>query len=965
MLPPRLEDVRDAVKHRYTVESLVGSGGMGAVFRARHVSLDSLVAIKVLPIPASVGAEELARFRREAMLAAKLPHPNIVPVYEFEVRGDLAYLVMPLVEGTSLAHRLANEGPLSPRDARRLLEQVGSALAFAHERGIIHRDVKPANVLWEPENERWLITDFGIARHAQPSETDITVTGAVIGTPAYMAPEQAAGDELDQRADLYALAAMAFETLTGKRLDRFADREKAGAALRAAVPSLPPRYVDALTAPLALDPNERPPTVRVWLAMLGQSDSRPRWDRWLAGILGMATVAVGAGWLLLTSRQRAAAPAGTVVAVLPFTSSGGDSASARLGADVSRAFEQELRWIPGLKVVPATAVAAALGPASTGSPGFGLDSAAALLARQFAATEIVVGSVSRPAADRLALEASVLGRTGEPLRAAPEREATLDSLAPLVANLVVTLFLEGTPQAGRASPPALPAGGLAALRHLLDGDSLFRHAAYDEAIAQYERVLAFDSTYALAAFKRMLAEVMRAQPTRASDAVRSALEMTRRNRDRLDPTSRGMLEAYELLVVQGDLAGAQQQLSELTTQNRLDPDLWFVRGYFEFYFGSLIGVSPATAQFALSQADELNPRFAAVQGLLGWVALLKGEDDEARTRLRRYLSLDSASAWATLVRLVDSLRFRGDGAAAAATRTLDRRPTPTLELVALAGASLELRPSERAVAGLAARALQERASTETDRAVAFRLALGSALGAGRALGADSVWREARRSNVPRDELDHWRLVLAVTGLSSRPATGSDEREVSEAAARIAVDQEHPEGPWAAARWYQGRNAAAAAAARARLRAIATGGGRGLLARSLLEDLVAHDRLRAGDTTAAYALWRQATSRYWFEEVPFGRVTSLWPLRLAWAEAAAARGDYDEVIDATITVEHSPAFTDQVTRPVLGPLRVRALEATGDQLAARSLEALLAGALRDANGRWRSLADSLAARTDRR
>ncbi len=228
MQVPSIEEVRRTVEGRFDVEALEAHGGMGAVFRGRHRSLDSPVAIKVLPIPATLDPDQLARFRREAMTAAKLPHPNIVPVYEFEVSGDMAYLVMPLINGPSLQLWLKKHGSMSFAEAWKLLSQVGSALQFAHDRDIIHRDIKPANILLDQETDRWMVADFGLARGVVPSkDSQLTGTGMVMGTPAYMPPEQATGGTVDKRADLYALGSVAYECLTGEMFGL--DQTRAGA----------------------------------------------------------------------------------------------------------------------------------------------------------------------------------------------------------------------------------------------------------------------------------------------------------------------------------------------------------------------------------------------------------------------------------------------------------------------------------------------------------------------------------------------------------------------------------------------------------------------------------------------------------------------------------------------------------------------------------------------------------------
>jgi hypothetical protein len=434
----------------------------------------------------------------------------------------------------------------------------------------------------------------------------------------------------------------------------------------------------------------------------------------------------------------------------------------------------------------------------------------------------------------------------------------------------------------------------------------------------------------------------------------------RRYRENLDPLNRDLLRAYEVLVVEGEVERAHGLVRDLTDRYPLAVDAWFVRGYLEFYFGPLFGTSPATARFALEEAERLNPGFAVIHGLMAFIAFQEGDDARARSELRAYLAIDSTSTWAGAARLADSIRFRGLRAATRALVHLEERPTATLELIALAGKSLSLEPSERTLADDAARALGDRATSADERATAFRLQLGNALGAGRAATVDTLFREARRRNVPGTELDRAAVLLAVTGLGTGVVPDAD---LAAAAARLAADSTGPDGPWLAARWFRERDAAAARHARQALQRIAgAGGGPALLARSLLEDLEALDRLAAGDLPGAYERWASATRRFQLEEVPFGLVASLWPLRLEWARTAADRGDPHEVVLASATFDVSPGFMDQVARPIALPLRADALDATGDGLGARALRRRYADVLRDATGRWQAVRDSLHARS---
>ena len=199
---------------RYEVTRLLGRGGMALVFLAKDLVLERQVAIKVLPPDMSHDTKLIPRFQQEAKTAAKLDHPNIIPIYRVESEAGLDYFVMKYVTGNSLEQML-EQGPLPIDLARRVLREAALALGHAHKRGIVHRDVKPANIMLETDG-RVVLTDFGISK-ALEGGSGFTGTGAIIGTPHYMAPEQAKGLEVDGRADQYALAVVGHQILTGKQ----------------------------------------------------------------------------------------------------------------------------------------------------------------------------------------------------------------------------------------------------------------------------------------------------------------------------------------------------------------------------------------------------------------------------------------------------------------------------------------------------------------------------------------------------------------------------------------------------------------------------------------------------------------------------------------------------------------------------------------------------------------------------
>jgi serine/threonine-protein kinase len=258
---------------RYEIVRLLGRGGMALVFLAEDLALERQVAIKVLPPEMAHDTKLIPRFQQEAKTAAKLDHPNIIPIYRVESEAGLDYFVMKYVSGRSL-EQLLEEGPLPIELARRVLREAALALGHAHQRRIVHRDVKPANIMMEGDG-RVILTDFGISKAVQGA-SQLTGTGTIIGTPHYMAPEQAKGLEVDGRADQYALAIVGHQILTGKQpFDGSAHSIlykhvfEPPPPVLATRPDVPRDMSAALERALSKEPEQRFPTMEEFAAALG------------------------------------------------------------------------------------------------------------------------------------------------------------------------------------------------------------------------------------------------------------------------------------------------------------------------------------------------------------------------------------------------------------------------------------------------------------------------------------------------------------------------------------------------------------------------------------------------------------------------------------------------------------------------------------------------------------------------
>jgi serine/threonine protein kinase len=252
-----------AIGTQYDIGDEIGRGAMGVVYRATDLRLQRPVAIKVLPPDLAYRPETRERFLREAQMAAQLSHPNIVPIYSVDEKDGIVHFVMAFVDGETLGERLERE-PRPPLDlVRRVLRDVADALDYAHRRGVIHRDIKPDNIILDRHGERPVVTDFGIAR-AGETHARLTVTGVAVGTPAYMSPEQAMGErELDGRSDIYSLGVVGYRMLAGELPFRASSsaammlKHLSEQPLPLSRPDAPPALVSAVEHALAKKPEDR------------------------------------------------------------------------------------------------------------------------------------------------------------------------------------------------------------------------------------------------------------------------------------------------------------------------------------------------------------------------------------------------------------------------------------------------------------------------------------------------------------------------------------------------------------------------------------------------------------------------------------------------------------------------------------------------------------------------------------
>ena len=700
-------DLRDRVQAalgiEYRVERELGGGGMSRVFLAEETRLGRKVVVKVLPpeLAAGINAE---RFHREIQLAASLQHPHIVPLLAAGGVADVFYYTMPFVEGESLRTRLAREGKLPVRDAVRALREVAGALAYAHARGVVHRDIKPDNVLISDHHA--LVTDFGVAKALSRSGGDSALTslGMVLGTPTYMAPEQAAGDpNVDSRADIYALGAMGYEMLAGRPpfVDLAPHRMLAAHVVDPVTPltehrpDVPPQLADLVMRCLDKDPAHRPQTagqVRDELeTATGTVETkvarrRPRGAAFAA--LGLGLVA-GVAWLALRSRPTIALDSDRI-AVAPF-----DVLDSRLAL-----------WHEGLVDVLSRTLDGA-GPLRTVSPtvvvrrwsGRADAVSARALGRETGARTVVFGGLVGAGADSIRLYATVLDvESGKTLAEIElrDRSARMDRVADSLAVRVLR-------EMGRARPIGLVRGtplgstSMPALKAFLQGEQFLRRSEWDSAIVYDQHAIALDSGFALAWSHAGLAA---GWAHSAGDTLSLTYKL------RAGSLNHG-LAPRESLIVQSESLGAvvyggaaqlggrtfpyaRRMLATLTDAVRrypTDPELWYMLGDAAFHAGPYAGFERRQSLDAFDRSIALDSAFTPSYVHAIQLALELRGPAAARRYATGYLRAGAAGDYATstelILRLLDPRAARSDGT----LHLIDTMPMPGQHLAFFAVAA--------------------------------------------------------------------------------------------------------------------------------------------------------------------------------------------------------------------------------------------------------------------------------------
>jgi tetratricopeptide (TPR) repeat protein len=611
--------VSGALGGRYTIERELGRGGMATVYLARDEKLGRPVALKLLhaELGARLGAR---RFLREIEIASRLTHPHILTLHESgEADGRLFY-VMPYVEGESLRQRLQREGQLSLEETGRIARAVAAALDYAHAQGVVHRDVKPENILLarDPHGgpSTVLVADFGVARALDSAGGEgLTETGLVLGTPAYMSPEQATGSRrLDGRSDIYALGCVVYEMLagappfTGPSPQAIMARHAADAIppLRTLRPAVPRGLELAVERALAKTPVDRFRTAKEFVDALGGGRLASRLrrrsiERGRALLLTVLVAALAVAGVALLRRPvfTAVVPQASNIAVVPFLpASEGDTALARLGRDLAITVSAGLDGVGGIETADRLRLAAELPDQAALSP-----REAAALARRLGSASVLRGTLARGRESvKLDLRLYDSGNLA-PLAKGVSVTGRADDLGPLTDSVVWALLRQvwRRGEAPSASLAAVTTGSLPALRAFLDGERHIERGEWRSAALAFHSAIAADSAFGLAYYRYVLARSWNEEAIEPE--ILSRLEL---NRWRLP--EREQLLAAALAEAAGSLTREMELYQEVTRRYPDHWPAWFHYGDALYHEGPLMGYSWKETQRVFDRAVALNPK---------------------------------------------------------------------------------------------------------------------------------------------------------------------------------------------------------------------------------------------------------------------------------------------------------------------------------------------------------------------
>ena len=579
------EQLSTALGELYSVESLISRGGMSTVFRALDLKHGRLVAVKVLhaDLADGIGAD---RFLREIRLVARLQHPHILPLFDSGSANGLLYYIMPFVEGETLRQRLSREGPLSIESAVAIASEVCNALAHAHDQDILHRDVKPENILLRGDHA--FLSDFGIARAIHvATRSNMTGSGMVVGTPAYMSPEQASGErDLDGRSDVYSLGCVLYEMLTGGAphaaaspgailVERFRSDPKPITMHRTGVPA----HVDrAVQRALARDPAQRFETAEAFgrelritpAAKAIVPTARHRSLRFVLSSIAAVTLLTVAGFRLWSVYGRAEDLDESLFVVLPLAHQLSERDAAMGADDCSRLlFDAFARWA-GLRLVDEMRVRDAV--AREGGQVTSL-SQATRVARRLRAGRLVWGNVIS-ASNAIEIRAAVydvVPRTARPMARENARVDPTGDVTVAIASVADSLVIRSTVTQDPA--PAAGSRNLSAVLAYVNAKRALDRWDLDSAYAEFSRASALDDRYAEAHL--WAAQLAAWQP--GGNLMQSAAHASAALSSGIRARDRSRAQAL-LSLARGEPSQACAAYGELIQRDSADFAAWYGRG---------------------------------------------------------------------------------------------------------------------------------------------------------------------------------------------------------------------------------------------------------------------------------------------------------------------------------------------------------------------------------------------------
>jgi tetratricopeptide (TPR) repeat protein/predicted Ser/Thr protein kinase/TolB-like protein len=655
---------------RYRIEKMLGMGGMGAVYRATDLELDRDVALKVIRPELEADEALLQRFKQEIILAREITHRNVVRTFDLGQADGIRFISMEFVEGTDLSDVIRDKGALPPDEAVEIVEQICLALDAAHSEGVVHRDLKPHNVMLAADG-RVVVMDFGIARSLQASS--MTQTGAMLGTPDYMSPEQVKGESVDARADLFALGVMFYQMLTGvlpysgdtPMATMYKRTQERAKPVRDHTPEIPGFLSDVVQRCLEIQPHKRYQSAReilqdlnVWRGGTAQMTFghtmraiRPtttkgrNWVRY-AAIGGAAVIAIAlVAWGLTALRSGpaedeqaaavAAVPPEDIVslAVVPFRNATGNPELAWLETGLADMLRTEIGQSPSLRIASPDRVHQILRDLRI-TPGATLEEVTLRRIAEFANADTVVWGQFVRLGETYRIDVTVRDfarHTTEPLTVEADGETQLlAAVSDMAEGVRSSLDLSRERIAELERDAFVPStASFAALRDYTEGLEQLRAGNNLDAAASFQNAIEADPDFALAHGKLAMTELELGRRANAQDASRRAVELS----DDLPPAERFAIVAQDARI-DGDYERGLDAYTNLLRLHPNDPEAHYELALLQEEAGEF-----EEAEQHLGTALAADPRNVTAQLALGRVLIKSGATEDALAPLNQAMSL--------------------------------------------------------------------------------------------------------------------------------------------------------------------------------------------------------------------------------------------------------------------------------------------------------------------------------------